>query len=77
MDNPKKNPFKSLEGKVVILTGVSAGSGQTDRHLSWQGKAPSWQFAPGGREVEETAALCEKEGAEVLALNAMFQSIRI
>ncbi len=68
VDNPNRNSQKRLEGKVVILTGVSAGLGkQLAVVLAREGA----RLAICARRVEklmETAGLCEKEGAEVLAL---------
>jgi NAD(P)-dependent dehydrogenase (short-subunit alcohol dehydrogenase family) len=65
---PKKNPYKRLEGKVIILTGVSAGLGkQISICLAREGA----KLAICARRTEklmETAELCKKEGADVLAL---------
>jgi NAD(P)-dependent dehydrogenase (short-subunit alcohol dehydrogenase family) len=65
---PMRNPTKRLDGKVIILTGVSAGLGkQLAVCLAREGA----KLAICARRVEKlmaTAALCEQEGAEVLAL---------
>jgi len=68
VDEPKKNPFKRLEGKVVILTGVSAGLGKQIAICLAREGAKLAVCARRKEKLEETAALCEKEGAEVLAL---------
>jgi NAD(P)-dependent dehydrogenase (short-subunit alcohol dehydrogenase family) len=64
----KKNPTKRLDGKVVVLTGASAGLGkQIAICLAREGA----KLAICARRVEklvETANLCQQEGAEVLAL---------
>jgi NAD(P)-dependent dehydrogenase (short-subunit alcohol dehydrogenase family) len=64
----KKDPMKRLEGKVVILTGVSAGLGkQLAICLAREGA----KLAICARRVEklkETDQLCKEEGAEVLAI---------
>jgi NAD(P)-dependent dehydrogenase (short-subunit alcohol dehydrogenase family) len=68
LNDQKKNPLKRLDGKVVVLTGVSAGLGkQLAVCLAREGA----KLAICARRVEKlmaTAELCEKEGAEVLAL---------
>ncbi len=65
---PNKNPLKRLEGKVIILTGVSAGLGkQLAICLAREGA----RLAVCARRMDkltETAELCKKEGGEVLAL---------
>jgi NAD(P)-dependent dehydrogenase (short-subunit alcohol dehydrogenase family) len=62
-----ENPMKRLEGKVVVLTGASAGLGkQISIRLAQEGA----KLAICARRVEKlmkTAELCEAEGAEVLA----------
>lgn len=61
------DPTKRLEGKVVILTGASAGLGkQMSIRLAQEGA----KLAICARSVDKlkiTAELCEAEGAEVLA----------
>ncbi|MCJ7695187.1 MAG: SDR family oxidoreductase [Anaerolineaceae bacterium] len=68
MNEQKANPNKRLEGKVVILTGVSAGLGkQIAVCLAREGA----KLAICSRRKEKlaiTADLCKQEGAEVLAL---------
>ncbi|MBN2148747.1 MAG: SDR family oxidoreductase [Anaerolineales bacterium] len=65
---PKLNPMKRLDGKVVLLTGASAGLGkQLAICLAREGA----KMAICARRVEklaETAELCKQEGADVLAL---------
>ncbi|MFN2304971.1 MAG: SDR family NAD(P)-dependent oxidoreductase [Anaerolineales bacterium] len=60
--------MRRLEGKVVLLTGASAGLGkQMSIFLAKEGA----KLAICARRMEklnETAALCEAEGAEVLAI---------
>ncbi|TXT63711.1 MAG: putative 3-oxoacyl-[acyl-carrier-protein] reductase (modular protein) [Promethearchaeota archaeon] len=62
-----ENPMKRLEGKVVVLTGASAGLGkQISIRLGQEGA----KLAICARRVEKlmkTAELCEAEGAEVFA----------
>ena len=64
----KKNPMKRLDGKVVLLTGVSAGLGkQLAVCLAGEGA----KLAICARRPEKlmvTADLCKKAGAEVLAI---------
>ncbi len=68
VNDQKKNPMKRLDGKVVVLTGVSAGLGkQISVCLAREGA----KLAICARRTDKlmaTAELCEKEGAEVLAL---------
>jgi NAD(P)-dependent dehydrogenase (short-subunit alcohol dehydrogenase family) len=68
VNEPNRNPFKRLEGKVIILTGVSMGLGrQIAICLAREGARLS-VCARREDKLLETAALCEKEGAQVLAL---------
>jgi len=61
-----KNPTKRLEGKVVILTGASAGLGkQISICLAREGAKLSI-CARSVDKLKVTAELCRKEGAEVL-----------
>ena len=67
VDNPNRNPFKRLAGKVIILTGVSAGLG---RQLAVVLAREGAKLAICARRVEklmETAALCEKEPDRIVA----------
>jgi NAD(P)-dependent dehydrogenase (short-subunit alcohol dehydrogenase family) len=68
VNEPRQNPYKRLEGKVVILTGVSAGLGkQLAVVLAREGA----KLAICARRMDKltvTADLCKEEGAEVLAL---------
>lgn len=68
VNKPKSNPSKRLDGKVVILTGCSAGLGkQIAVVLAGEGA----RLAICARRTDklmETAELCKQQGAEVLAL---------
>ena len=64
---PLKNPLKRLEGKVVVLTGASAGLGkQISVRLAQEGAKLSI-CARSMDKLMNTAELCKAEGAEVLA----------
>ncbi len=65
---PARNPFKRLEGKVVILTGCSAGLGKQLAICLAREGAKLAICARRMEKLEETAKLCRNEGAEVLAM---------
>jgi NAD(P)-dependent dehydrogenase (short-subunit alcohol dehydrogenase family) len=68
VNDQKKNPMKRLDGKVVVLTGASAGLGkQISICLAREG-ARLAICARSTDKLMETADLCKKEGTEVLAL---------
>jgi NAD(P)-dependent dehydrogenase (short-subunit alcohol dehydrogenase family) len=62
------NPYKRLEGKVVIITGCSAGLGKQLAICLAREGAKLAICARRMPKLEETAELCKKEGAEVLAM---------
>ncbi len=67
-NNQIKNPTKRLDGKVVILTGASAGLGkQISICLAREG-AKLAICARSTDKLKATAELCRNEGAEVLDL---------
>jgi len=68
VDNPNRNPTKRLEGKVIILTGVSAGLGKQVAVVLAREGAKLSICARRVEKLMETTGLCQKEGAEVLAL---------
>jgi len=68
VNDPKKNPMKRLDGKVVVLTGVSAGLGKQLAICLAREGAKMAICARRPDKLMETAELCKKEGAEVLAL---------
>lgn len=67
-NDQKKNPTKRLDGKVVVLTGVSAGLGKQIAICLAREGAKLAICARRSDKLMETADLCKKEGAEVLAL---------
>ncbi len=65
---PQETPGKRLAGKVVVLTGASAGLGkQISIRLAHEG-AKLAICARSEDKLMATAKLCEAEGAEVLAM---------
>ena len=68
VDEPKKNPMKRLEGKVIVLTGVSAGLGKQLAICLAREGARLAICASRVEKLMETAELCKKEGGEVLAV---------
>jgi NAD(P)-dependent dehydrogenase (short-subunit alcohol dehydrogenase family) len=68
VNEPAKNPQKRLEGKVIILTGVSAGLGKQLAICLAREGARLAICARRTDKLMETEELCKNEGAEVLAL---------
>ncbi len=64
----KQNPLKRLEGKVVVLTGVSAGLGKQLAICLAREGAKLAICARRTDKLMETAQLCKNEGGEVLAI---------
>lgn len=68
VNEPKRNPNKRLEGKVVILTGVSAGLGKQLAVCLAREGAKLAICARRKEKLDLTTELCLNEGAEVLSI---------
>jgi NAD(P)-dependent dehydrogenase (short-subunit alcohol dehydrogenase family) len=68
VDIQTTKPMKRLQGKVVVLTGASAGLGKQISICLARESAKLAICARSTDKLKITADLCKKEGAEVLAL---------
>jgi NAD(P)-dependent dehydrogenase (short-subunit alcohol dehydrogenase family) len=68
VNEPNRNPLKRLDGKVIILTGVSAGLGKQLAICLAREGAKLAVCARRKEKLLETEELCKKESGEILAL---------